>query len=110
MTDDCAARRKAELEARAPMKRKKGKLFAVVGLEAAAKACAAVNCPKAMLYLWLVHQTRKTGGRTVAVTNGVLAKYGVSREIKRRALRELEAGGLITIERRSRKTPLVTLL
>ena len=41
---------------------------------------------------------------TVAVPNGAVAKYGVSREIKRRALRQWEAAGLVVIERGSRKT------
>jgi hypothetical protein len=35
---------------------------------------------------------------------------GVSREIKRRVLRDLERGGLITVERPIRKTPIVTLV
>jgi hypothetical protein len=110
MTDDYAKRRLAELNAAAPAKRKKTSPFAVVSLPAAANAFAVANCPKATLWLWLLHQTRKTGKRTVAVPNGAVAKYGVSREIKRRALRQWEAAGLIAIEQRSRKTPLVTLL
>jgi Bacterial regulatory proteins, gntR family len=108
---DWHKRRLAELEAKAPVKREKVKPFVYrLDLSEAAKAFAAMNCQKAMLWLWLRHQSRKTGNRTVAVPNGVLAKYGVPRETKRRALRELEAAGLITIEQRPRKTPLVTLL
>ena len=110
MTDDYAKRRLAELHAAAPTKCKKTAPFAVVLLQEAAKAFAVANCPKATLWLWLLHQTRKTGKRTVAVPNGAVAKYGVSREIKRRALRQWEAAGLIAIEQRSRKTPVVTLL
>jgi hypothetical protein len=67
MTDDYAKKRLAELHAAAPAKRKKTAPFAVVSLPAAAKAFAVANCPKAMLWLWLLHQTRKTGKRTVAV-------------------------------------------
>jgi len=110
MTDDYAKKRLAELHAAAPAKRKKTAPFAVVSLPAAAKAFAVANCPKAMLWLWLLHQTRKTGKRTVAVPNGAVAKYGVNRETKRRALRQWEAAGLVAIEQRSRKTPVVTLL
>ena len=51
-----------------------------------------------------------TGKRTVVMPNGGLAKYGVARETKRRALLELEAGGVIAVSRQSRKTPQVTLL
>jgi hypothetical protein len=82
----------------------------MIKLNAAAKAFAAVNCPKAVVYIWLVHQARKTGKNTVAVPNGALIKYGVSRIIKYRALRQYENAGLITVEWRPRKTPLATLL
>jgi DNA-binding GntR family transcriptional regulator len=47
---------------------------------------------------------------TFPLPNGRLAKLGVSREIKRRALRELERARLITIERPPRKTPIITLI
>jgi hypothetical protein len=108
--DDWTTRRKAELEARAPMKRKKNKSFAMIKLDEAAKAFAASGCSKAMVYVWLVHQSKMTGKSTINVPNGVLAKYGVSREIKRRVLGELEAVGLITVDQRPRKTPVVTML
>ena len=108
--DDYAERRLAELRAAAPVKRKKTTPFAMVALAAAAKAFKVANCRKATLWLWLQHETRKTGSRNVAVPNGALAKYGVSREIKRRALRQWEAAGLIVIKGDLRKTPIVTLL
>jgi hypothetical protein len=108
--DDYAKRRLAELNAAAPAKRKKVTPFAMVSLSAAAKAFAVVNCPKATLWLWLQHQARKTGKRIIPVPNGAVARYGVSRESKRLALRQWEAAGLIMVERKSRKTPVVTLL
>jgi hypothetical protein len=110
VTDDYAKRRLAELHAAAPAKRKKVKAFAIVELDRAAKAFKAVNSPKAMVYLWLVHQARKTGKQTVAVPNGALAKYGVSRKVKYAALQQYETAGVITVEWRPRKTPLATLL
>jgi hypothetical protein len=107
--DDYPNRRLAELRAAAPA-RKKVELFATVKLDAAAKAFAAVKCPKAMVWLWLVHQARKTGRSTVAVPNGALVKYGISRKIKYLALQQYEKAGVIAVEWRPRKTPLVTLL
>ena len=107
--DDWAKRRLAELHAAAPAKRKKIEAFAMVKLDAAAKAFAAVNCQKAMVYVWLVHQARKTGKNAVAVPNRALAKYGVGRVSKYRALRQFERAELITVEWRPRKTPLVIL-
>ena len=107
--DDWAKRRLAELQAAAPIKRKKVEPFAVVPLAPAAAACRALNCPKVMVWVWLLHQARKTGKSTVTIPNGALAKLGVSRIAKLRALRQLEAAGLIVVEWRPRKTPLVTL-
>ena len=108
--DDWAQQRRAELEAAAPVKRKKSELFAMLRLAPAAAAYRAMNCPKAMVWAWLMQQTRMKGNLTVAVPNGALTKWGVSREIKRRALQQLEAAGLITIERPAKKTPVVTIV
>ena len=108
--DDYSKRRLAELRAAAPVKREKAKPFAIVELDAAAKAFTAIKCPKAIVYVWLMHQARKTGKRAVPVPNGVLARYGVPPETKRRALRELEAGGVAAVRWRTRKTPTATLL
>jgi hypothetical protein len=110
MDDDWPKRRLAELHAAAPAKRKKNEPFAMIALPVAAKVFAAMNCPKAMVWVWLMHQTRKTGKRTVLVPNGVLAKLGVSRDVKRAALKRLETAGLIVVERPLRRTPVVTLL
>jgi hypothetical protein len=108
--DAWAKNRLAELKAAAPVKREKVEPYVQVPLKRAAKAFAAVNCQKAMVYLWLVHQAAKTGKRTIPVPSEALAKYGVPRETKRRALRQLEGGGLISLEQQPRKTPLATLL
>jgi hypothetical protein len=100
----------AKLKARAPVKRKKTRPFAMVYLDTAARAYTAMNCQKAMVWAWLVHRTWKRQNRTVTVPNGELAKFGVNPDAKARALRQLEVAGLIEIGRRPRKTPLVTLL
>jgi hypothetical protein len=84
--------------------------FAVLPLSWAAKASAATNCQKAMVWIWLAHQVRKTKTTTVTIPNGALAKYGISRRIKSLALRQLEEASLIAVERRPRKTPVVTVL
>jgi hypothetical protein len=107
---DYAKRRLAELHAAAPAKRNKPKLYAAVRLGDAARACKATRCCKMMVYIWLVHRARLTGRRTVAVPNGVLTKYGVTHDTKSRALKDLQAAGLVVVEQTPRKTPLVTLL
>jgi hypothetical protein len=110
MPPDWAKKRLTELEARAPKKRKKAEPWVKVPLALTAKAAAATNTQKFMVWTWLLYRAWLTGSATVPLPNGALAKYGVNRKSKTLALRQLEAAGLITVERRSRKTPIVTLL
>jgi hypothetical protein len=84
--------------------------FAHLPLAWAAKAAAATNTRRALVWVWLVQQARRTGCDAVAMSNEALAEYGVSRKIKALALRQLEAAGLVAIERRPGKAPLVRLL
>jgi hypothetical protein len=107
--DDWAKRRLAELEAAAP-KKHRVEPFARVTLNEAAEAFAAINCPKAMVWLWLVHQARKTGERTLTATTKALTKYRVSRKSKYSALEQLEEAGLITVDWRPNKNPTATLI
>jgi hypothetical protein len=51
----------------------------------------------------------KARSLTFSLPNGQLAARGASRKAKYRVLRELEAAGLITVERQPRKSPRVTL-
>ena len=107
--NDWAKRKLAELEASIAKPHKKA-LYAKVDLESAAKACKAMNCLKAMVYLWLACKARSKGYCSVKATNIAVAKYGVSRDMKRRALAELEAAGVISIVRSKHGSPVVTLL
>jgi hypothetical protein len=84
--------------------------FAVSRLAWAAKAAAATNTPKALVWIWLVQRARKTKSNTVAMSNEALAQYGISRYTKRRALRQLEAAGLVAIKHLPGKAMIVTLL
>ena len=90
--------------------RRRVERFALLPLAWAAKAAAATNTSKAVVWVWLVQEVRRTGSDTVSMSNEALAKYGVSRKIKGSALRQLESAGLIAVERRSGKAPAVRLL
>jgi hypothetical protein len=59
--------------------------------------------------LHLLYRHWKAHGHPISLANGVLQMEGVARTTKWRGLRELEQLGLITIERRPRKSPLVTV-
>jgi hypothetical protein len=75
--------------------------------EAAAKA---TRTPSFLVCIELLHRAWKAKSMTFAPPNWRLAKSGVSREVKRRVLRDLEAAGLIVVDRRHGKTPRITLV
>jgi hypothetical protein len=62
------------------------------------------------LALFLLHRHWKTNGNTIALSNVAIAEAGVSSREKWRALIELERPGLIVIERRRRKSPLIRVI
>ena len=66
---------------------------------------------KTLAVVWhLFHEDWKQGGgRSIKVPNGMLAIDGVGRKAKWRVLNMLEGLGLITVEHRDRKSPIVTL-
>jgi hypothetical protein len=59
--------------------------------------------------LYLAHLHWKNGATTIKLANGMLEYDRISKATKWRALAELERRGLISIERRPRKSPIVTL-
>jgi hypothetical protein len=60
-----------------------------------------------VLHLLYLHWRGK--GEPIKLTNGMLEENGVSRQAKRRALAYLERRGLITVERRPKRSPIVTI-
>jgi hypothetical protein len=60
--------------------------------------------------LHLLYEHWRTGGRVIRLSNSTLKEEGIERREKWRGLRELEQLGLIKIERRPRKAPLITVL
>jgi hypothetical protein len=73
-------------------------------------ATNATNNRKALVCIELLYASWKAKSLTFPLPNARLQKRGITRETKRRALRDLERGGLIIVERPSRKTPIVTLI
>jgi hypothetical protein len=76
--------------------------------EAAAKATT--GGATALVLIYLLHASWKARSTTFPLPNRYLKQHGVSREVKRRVLRELEKAGLITIDRRHGKSPRVTFV
>jgi len=70
----------------------------------------ATRTQQAFVGIWLLHLAWKAKSTTFPVPNGQLGERGVDRRVKRKALASLEKAGLITVDRRDRKTPRVTLV
>lgn len=62
------------------------------------------------LALHVLHRHWKSCGKPFTLSNGMVAMEGVARGTKWRGLCELEQLGLVTIERRKRKSPRITVL
>jgi hypothetical protein len=104
------ARNRAKAKAaRAGQSRRRDR-FVMVPLKWAEQATRATNSQGAFVWIWLLHLAWKAKSHTVTLANAQLEASGISRKVKMRALRDLERAGLIRVERRSRKSPLVTLL
>jgi hypothetical protein len=99
-----------EVKGLRPMKRRWTRAFALMPLKETASMFGAMNQPKAMVATVLRYQAWRARGKPFALSNALLAKYGVHRNTKYRALAEFEAAGLIQVERRGRRAPMITLL
>jgi hypothetical protein len=60
--------------------------------------------------LLLLYEYWRTGGRAIKLTNIAAAEVGVLPDAKGRALDDLERAGLIKVNRRPKRSPLVTVL
>jgi ribosomal protein S19E (S16A) len=91
-------------------KRRRAEPFVTVPLWWAVAAARATRTPATAVMIHLLYAQWKAKRATFGLPNGALKKAGASRKVKRRVLRQLEAAGLITVERRHGKTPKVTVV
>ena len=91
-------------------KRRHMKAFAMMPLAEAASMFEAMRQPRAMVATVLCYQAWRARGKPFALANKLLAKYGVHRNTKYRALAELEAAGLIRVERWGKRALRITML
>jgi hypothetical protein len=103
-----ANQRLAELHAAAAIRHRKVKAYARVPLDLAGAVARATGGQRMMVWIWLLHRTWQQQTPSVVVSTAALRKYGISRETKRTALKRLEAAGLITVEWRANKNPIVS--
>src|SRR5262245_59991043 len=61
-------------------------LFVKVPLTWASAAAKAIGSHQSFVMIWILHVAWKTLSQTVTLSNAALAKYGIDRKAKRRAL------------------------
>lgn len=84
--------------------------FAKMGMKFAAASFSALGTPSAMVAVVIADRRRRYGD-TFVLPSETLGLYGVDRHMKARALRRLEAAGVIRVTRRGgSKAPIVTVL
>jgi hypothetical protein len=66
--------------------------------------------PALAVLLALEHEIHKAKSNKVKLTNGLLDRYGISPQSKTRGLRQLVAGGVVTVEQKGFAAPIVTHL
>jgi hypothetical protein len=89
-------------------RRKRKATFVMVPLAEAAAITKAVKAPKAMVAVVVLYEAWANKGRPFALSDIKLGGYGISRYAKQRALEEMEAAGLITVEQKPGCAPVVT--
>jgi hypothetical protein len=106
--DDAMLDRLRLLETCARKPRRSG--YVLMTNEAARAGFLAVKCPQAIVWHYIHYRVWADRQSTIPLPNRTLASLGVTRWAEQRALRNLERAGLIRVEYRGRKSPLVTLL
>ena len=95
----------------APTKRKKQiEPFVQVPLWWIETAAKDIRSPATLVLIELLRARWKTHNSTFPLSNARLRKLGVSREVKRRVLHDLERRPVILVERSRGKAPRITLI
>jgi hypothetical protein len=84
--------------------------FAKMHLKDAAALAKAMGSPRVLIASLLIHLAWKTKSATFPLSNEMLARYGVNRWAKYRALKRLEKAGKISFRTDPGKATIVTLL
>jgi hypothetical protein len=63
-----------------------------------------------MVWILLMYEAWRAKGKSFTLSNIKLARYGINREMKRQALAELEAAGLITVTQQGRQSPSIKMV
>jgi hypothetical protein len=84
--------------------------FVQMRTEDAVAGFHSLRCPQALVWHRLQYLAWAAGSATVTLANKALAEMGVSRLMKYRSLQRLEQDGLIKVQRRKQRSPIITIL
>jgi hypothetical protein len=98
------------MQAQKAKKAKQQEAFALVPLEWAAATAKYTGTRSALVWVMLVYMAWEAKSMTFPMGNVMLARYGVDRRMKYRILDLLAAAGRVKVERRYKRSPVVTLL
>jgi hypothetical protein len=94
----------------APKKRGKADGFAQISLRGAAEVSRKTKNAGFATLVMLAYKAFRAQSQTFIMSSDLSTVHGIHREARRRALIRFEKAGVIRIERRKGKAPIVTLL
>jgi hypothetical protein len=89
--------------------RKEEEVFVQVSLGAIAAAAGALRERRLVVFLYVLYRVFMDKRLTVVIGNEILRRLGVSHKTKERALKDYERAGVLSVEWRVGKSPLVTV-
>jgi hypothetical protein len=98
------------LEPGVARQRRRSREFVMMSREQSDRLDKAVNSGTERVFRHLLFLTWRSPDKPVVLANAELARKGIDRQTKRRTLLELEVLGLIRVEWRYKKSPIVTVL
>jgi hypothetical protein len=91
-------------------KAKRTEPFLQISHKAIRAGAKVLGCHRLLVWLYIFHRVWSDNSNTVVIGNQTLRSWGVPRYAKYRALSQLAEAGLISVQWRERRSPVVTLI
>jgi hypothetical protein len=98
------------IKAKIRQPQKRSEKFARMELEWTAQAAQAANCPCCVVLTVIQFLIWDKKSLTISLPNAMLQRFGVSRWVKYRVLRDLERAGHIRLGRQGKRSLTITVL
>jgi hypothetical protein len=83
--------------------------FVLVPLAELARMAEATNSRRLFVWAWIRYEIWRTKSATLSISNEALRPYGINRDMKIRALRDIARTGAITIQQCGKQAVVVTV-